>query len=185
MENNALPSHLRDTQEEKTQVAALFEAPVQPGEDAASAADPLHQLDDAEREGLRIRGMPVNEIVLEYLGVRDNLDDERHKYQALEARLKDKLSMMSMIMREKADALGVDAFPIRGVGTAYRNAKVSYRVASWEDYVKWLIQTNNFQCVEKRAAKLAVQEVHRATGEVPPGLDVVTEVEFLVRRSKA
>lgn len=166
------------------QLAALFAAPDEPaGEEQAKHADPLGAQDEDERELSRLRLTPINEIVLEYIGTRDHLDEKRHEFQAIERELKAKMTMMSMVLREKADSLGVDNFNIRGVGTAYRNTKTSYRVSDWNSYVNWLVQTGNFHCVEKRAAKLAVQEVHRNSGEVPPGLDFVQEIEFLVRRN--
>lgn len=161
-----------------TNVAGLFAAP----------ADLEHwerPKNDAERELERLRGMKVDEIVLEYLGTRDHLDDERHRFQAVETDLKGRLETMSMVMREKADAIGVDAFPIRGVGTAYRNQKVSYKIRDWEAYIEWVASTRNFQCLEKRAAKLAVKEIEGSLGAVPPGIDKETTVEFLVRRNKA
>jgi hypothetical protein len=163
----------------KTDVKALFAAP----EDGSTPTVPIEN-DQAEVELARLRGMKVDELVLEYLGNRDRLDEERHRYNALEAEIKSKLSTMSMVMREKADALGVDAFPIRGVGTAYRNQKTSYRVAEWSQFIDWVAATNNFQCLEKRVAKLATAEVEKSIGKVPPGVDKVTEVEFLVRRNK-
>jgi hypothetical protein len=43
--------------------------------------------------------------------------------------------------------------------------------------------TDNFQCLEKRVAKLAVKEIHDATGQLPPGLDYVVEVEMDVRKA--
>lgn len=165
-------------------VAALFQAPENPGEAAAEASDPLNELDEVQKEMVRLRAMPVSDLVLEYLGVRDHLDGERHKWQALETSLKDRLTRMSMVMREKGDDMGVDNFTVRGVGTAYRNIKHSYRVLDWDGYWKWLVENGYSQCVEKRPAKLAVQEIHRATGVLPPGLDHIQEVEFLVRRIK-
>jgi hypothetical protein len=185
MDDNVIPLHLRE-QVEKPSVAALFQAPEQPGSEQLSAADPLNELDDTQKELVRLRNMPVNEVVLEFLGIRDHLDERRHAWQVEETRLKDKLLMMSMVMREKADTLGVDNFTIRGVGTAYRNVKTSIRVVDWQAYWNWLVETNNSQCVEKRAAKLAVMEVVTAQGgKLPPGLDKIEEVEFTVRRLKA
>jgi hypothetical protein len=176
----------KDDMVEGHNVAALFQAPERPeGLDAAQHADPLQQQDDVERELSRLRNCTVDAIVREYLGTRDHLDEKRHEYQDIERDLKGRLTMMSMVLREKADNIGVDAFPIRGLGTAYRSVKVSVRVADWDSYWKWLVETGNSQCVEKRAAKLAVLEVTRAQGQLPPGLDKVEEVEFLVRRNDA
>lgn len=167
-----------------TNVAALLQAPEQPeGLAPSEHADPMNQQDDVERELSRLRLSTVDAIVREYLGTRDHLDEKRHEFQSIEKDLKSRMTMMSMVMREKADAIGVDAFPIRGLGTAYRAVKTSIRVADWDSYWKWLVETGNSQCVEKRAAKLAVLEVSKRTGAIPPGLEKLEEVEFLVRRN--
>lgn len=176
------PTHLKlassnDNPSGSGPTAALFAAP------ADQQVEPHDAM--AEEDLARLRELPVNQIVLEYLGTRDQLDNERHAWQAIEADLKERLSRMSMVMREKADHLGVDAFPIRGVGTAYRSIKTSYRLTSWDEFVKWIDETKNYQCLEKRVAKLATAEVEKSTGNAPPGVDKIQEVEFLVRRNSA
>lgn len=174
-------------QGDSSQIAALFEAPHNPGGEVAeyvALADPLQELDPEQADADRLRQMKVDAIIAEYLGTRDLLDEERHKYQAFEKNMKDKLERMSMILREKADVLGVDNFNVRGLATAYRSEKTSYRVGDWEAFSNWIIETKNTQCLEKRVAKLATVEVERALGQVPPGVDKQTEVEFLVRRAK-
>jgi len=155
-----------------------------------AAPEDLHPEDDsnadlAERELARLRESKVDAIILEYLGTRDQLDAERHAWQAIENDLKARLDMMSMVLREKADSLGVDSFPVRGVATAYRNTKTSYRIADWAAFTDWLDRTKNFQCLEKRVAKLAAAEVEKALGAELPGISKVVEVEFLVRRNKS
>lgn len=123
----------------------------------------------------------IDDIINVYVRTRDELAAERKQYNSYEARAKAYMERLSMLLRDKADELGVDSFKTRS-GTAYRAVKTQYRVGNWDEYVKWLQETGNFQCVEKRAAKNAVKEVHDETGEVPPGLELFTEVEFDVRR---
>lgn len=159
-----------------------FDAPQEP-EEAVAATPALDAA--AEQELARLRASSIQDIVLEFLGTRDQLDTERHAWQKLEADLKARLSMMSMVMREMGDKLGVDNFAIRGIGTAYRNTKTTYKVQNWAEFTKWLDETKNFQCLEKRVAKLATSEIERELGTVPPGIDKGSEVEFLVRRNKA
>lgn len=197
MTTPALPTHVSADDDHMSvsshQTAALFAAPDEHAdllagwqEAAASAQAAVDEGGDSDVQELaRLRLMPVNEIILEYLGNRDRLDEERHAYNAIERDIKGRLEMMSMVMREKADSIGVDSFPVRGVGTAYRNQKISYRVADWAAFSQWVIDTNNLQCLEKRVAKLATVEVEKSTGAVPPGINKEVEVEFLVRRNKA
>src|SRR5574337_1245676 len=91
------------------------------------------------------------------------------------------MEKISMWLRDKGDELGVDSFKTQ-YGTAYRSIKTSYRVGNWDEFVGWIRDTGNFQCLEKRVAKLATKEIHDESGVVPPGVEYSAEVEFDVRR---
>ena len=123
----------------------------------------------------------VDEAIEKYVELRDYMSAETKKYNDLEAGIKGELEKISMWLRDKGDNLGVDSFKTSH-GTAFRSVKTSYRIGVWEDYIAWIKATGNYQCLEKRAAKLAVKEIHDVTGEVPPGLNYSAEIEFLVRR---
>lgn len=123
----------------------------------------------------------IDEAVKEYVKTRDHLRAASAAFNKLEEDLKGQLVEISMWLRDKGDELGVDNFRTQ-YGTAFRGVKTSYRVSNWEKYIEWIKSTGNFQCLERRAAKLAVKEIHDESGEIPPGLDYSAEVEFLVRR---
>jgi hypothetical protein len=130
-----------------------------------------------------LKELSIKEMLEAYMNTRDALDVKRKEYQHYEANAKDLLERISMALRDKADEQGVDNFTVKGFATAYRNTKTSYRVSDWDAVVKYIQDTGNFQMLEKRVAKLAVAEIHKETGEIPPGLDFHLEVEFNVRRA--
>lgn len=123
----------------------------------------------------------LDEAINVYVATRDELAAERKAYNTYEARAKNYMSRIEMFIKGKADEMGVDSVRTKS-GTAYRTVKTAYRVGNWESYLDWLKETNNFQCLEKRAAKNAVKEIHDDTGEIPPGLEYHVEVGFDVRR---
>jgi len=125
----------------------------------------------------------INEAIAEYVKVRDELAVERKKFNEYEAVHKMYLEKISMWLRDKADDLGVDNFKTQS-GTAFRTVKTSYRVAGagWDEFIAWIQETGNFQCLEKRVAKNATKEIHDETGAVPPGIEYHADVEFDVRR---
>lgn len=128
-----------------------------------------------------VRFDTIDDAINTYVATRDQLDKERKLYNQFEAMSKHYMEKIESVIREKANELGVDSFKTPS-GTAYRTVKTSYRVGSWDLYLDWLKDTGNFHCLEKRAAKLAVKEVHDETGEIPPGLEYHAEVVFDVRR---
>lgn len=125
----------------------------------------------------------VDTAIETYVSIRDELRVFQKEMKAKEDDFKERLDAISMWLRDMADKIGVDSFKTAH-GTAYRNVKESFRVEDWDLYVGWMITTGNFQCVEKRPAKNAVKEVVRESGEIPPGLNRLEEVEFNVLRPK-
>jgi hypothetical protein len=125
----------------------------------------------------------VKELIEAYLNIRNELRDASAAFKEQEDRLKESLSKISMRLREIGDELGTDTLAVRGLGTAYRNTKVSYRARDWSAFIEWCKQTDNFHCIERRPAKLSVAEIHKSSGEIPPGLDYVAEQEFNVRKA--
>lgn len=125
----------------------------------------------------------IDEAIEAYVNTRDELRAKQQAFKLEEEAMKANMEQISMWLRDKADELGVDSFKTQ-FGTAYRSVKTSYRVATggWDAFIGWVKETGNFQCLEKRVAKLATKEIHDDTGEIPPGLDYVAEVEFDVRR---
>lgn len=126
----------------------------------------------------------IDEAIKAYVDTRDDLRARQRAFKAEEDGMKEVLEKISMWLRDKADELGVDSFKSNMYGTAFRSVKTSYRVATggWDTFIGWVKETGNFQCLEKRVAKLATKEIHDGTGAIPPGLDYVAEVEFDVRR---
>lgn len=123
----------------------------------------------------------IKEAVGNYVQYRDMLGIERKSWEDHERDVKEEMTRISMWLRDKGDEMGVDSFNTP-YGTAYRNIKKSFRIEDWQAYSEWMRETDNLQCVEKRAAKLAVQDVIDETGSIPPGLTEWIEVEFNVRR---
>jgi hypothetical protein len=124
----------------------------------------------------------VDAAIEAYVALRDELREFQRGVKTREDLLKSQLDEISMWLRDKADEIGVDSFKTKH-GTAYRNLKESYRIGDWDAFVAYIKETDNFQLFEKRVAKNAAKEIHRE-GQIPPGLDYVTEVEFNVLRPK-
>lgn len=119
--------------------------------------------------------------VKRYVDERDALRLASAAFKKVEDQAKGNMQEISMWLRDRGDELGVDSFKTQ-YGTAYRSVKTSYRMGDWTSFLDWIKATDNFQCLEKRVAKLATKEIHDQTGVVPPGIEYFAEVEFDVRR---
>lgn len=125
----------------------------------------------------------VQELILKYRGLRDQLATDRKGYKERERLLKTQLQVMSMILRDRGDQAGVDSFATTA-GTAYRNKKEKFQISDWDSFCRWLLQTGNVQVLQKRVAPNAVKEVRDDAG-MPPGIACFSEVEFAVRSPTA
>lgn len=125
--------------------------------------------------------MTIKELIAEGVKIRDELKEETRKYNAYEKSAKSLLLRISHALKNKGDDLGVDSFATES-GTAFRQLKESYRVADWALSLAYMQETGNWQMLEKRVAKLATKEIHKATGQIPPGVDYVAEETFVIRR---
>jgi len=124
----------------------------------------------------------IEDAIKTFVEMRDELTIKRRAYEAEETAYKEEMDKIQMWLRDKADELGVDSFASRTYGTAFRSVKTKYQVADFDSFLTWMKETDNFQCVERRVAKLATAEVHNDTGAVPPGINYLVEVTFDVRR---
>lgn len=166
-------------------VAALFAAPQEPDEDdKKNVVDPVYGVQTlCDEPDEPPPSTNVADLLGDYIRTRDDLKTMKQEHKAAEANLEEALDRISMRLREIADIQKVDQFSVRGIGTAFRVVKESYRATDWEAYINWCKETNNFHCIERRPAKLAVKAIHAETGSIPPGLDYVAEQEFQVRKA--
>lgn len=123
----------------------------------------------------------IDEVIEKYVSLRDELDASRRDFKAIENDLKEKMTTLSLWLREQSDELGVDSFKTHH-GTAYRVTKDFVRVGNWQKTLDFIKDTENWQFLEKRLGKIAVKEYMSENGDVPPGVEYSTEVEFQVRK---
>lgn len=124
----------------------------------------------------------VEEMIGKYITIRNKLSVARKSFELFETTSKNIQDALNATLVQIGQQTGVDSFKTPS-GTAFKKIKVAYRVEDWDTYSQWLIETGNLHCVEKRAAKSAVEEVHNETGEVPPGLRFEQEIEYQFRKA--
>ena len=164
------------------ETAALLKAPDdEPAQN--NTVDPSYVLASMDEPEEPPETVTVDKLVSDYILLRDELKIMQQEHTAAEENVKEAMARISMRLREVADAQKVDSFAIRGVGTAFRVVKESYLATDWESFINWCKATDNFHCIERRPAKLAVKAIHKERGVIPPGLDYVAEQEFQVRKA--
>lgn len=126
----------------------------------------------------------VDEVVGKVIEIRDKLAAERKRFNNFEAKAKGDIERLEMWLRERADQQGVNGFKTDS-GTAYRKTKESYRVGNWDEVLEFIIETGQWQMLEKRIAKNATKEIWDElveSGKAVPGVVYIQEIVFEVRR---
>jgi hypothetical protein len=62
--------------------------------------------------------------------------------------------------------------------------KTYVRVGDWAVVLKFIQKTKNWQMLEKRIGKVATMEIMEDTGEIPPGVEYVEEIDFQVNKPR-
>ena len=112
------------------ETAALLKAP-DDGESSENAVDPSYTLASMDEPEEPPETQTVDKLVADYILLRDELKIMQQEHTAAEENVKEALARISMRIREIADVQKVDSFAIRGVGTAFRVIKESYRATDW------------------------------------------------------
>lgn len=131
-----------------------------------------------------LAALSVVQLIEMYRACRDQLATDRKGYKTRESNIKTHLSIISMLLRDKGDALGVDSFATP-MGTAFRKTTEKFPIGSWDNLVEYIKRTGNFHILQKRLSSLAAKEIRSTDGALPDGVDVLTEVEFSVRSPTA
>lgn len=125
---------------------------------------------------------PIGEIIFEYAKLRDFLKDERRKFKELESSLKADMEVLETTILDKQRELGVQSLST-DTYTAFQTQKTFVRMGDWDTFSKWILETGNVQCLEKRAAKLACLEVEEEGTDLHDiGIEKSTEIAVQIRK---
>ncbi|MCA1800499.1 MAG: hypothetical protein LC687_04605 [Actinobacteria bacterium] len=120
--------------------------------------------------------------VAHYISLRDERSRLKKEFEEADRSLRKQMDDIELKVMTKADELGVDNFKTPA-GTAFRNVKQSYNVVDWEGYLEWAVENDALHTIQRRVTKSAVDEAINELGiEIPPGLDLHTEVKFNFRK---
>lgn len=128
----------------------------------------------------------INDLVRDFVALRDELDAERKRYKQFEADQKVLMEGIEVKLLEKSRELGVESFRTEN-GTAFKTEKEYVRVGNWEKILEYIRETGYFHMLEKRIGKLATLEVLQENPEIAPqdiGVEYVVEEVIQVRRGK-
>lgn len=126
--------------------------------------------------------MKLNDLVAKYIELRDKKYELKHKYEYQAAQLDDVLNKIEAKLLEVFDKMGMDSVKTE-FGTAYSSTRSSASVADPETFMSFVIENAEWSLLEKRVAKLAVEQYRDANGDLPPGINYRAERVVNIKRS--
>lgn len=128
--------------------------------------------------------MAVNtqELVEKYISIRDRKKVLVDKAKEDAAKFDTVLDKIEAILLKTFQEQGVDSCKT-SAGTAYCATRTSATVADWEEVFGFISRTENWQMLDRKVNKLAIEAYREEHNALPPGVNYRSEVVVNVRRA--
>ena len=126
--------------------------------------------------------MKLDLIVERYVQMRDKLAEMKAAYDASTADIKTGMAKLENAIMATLNEQGVESVRTNA-GTAFKSVSTSATVADWDAYLAFVQANDRWDMLEKRCAKLAVEQYRSANDDLPPGINWKSAVTVNVRRA--
>ncbi len=126
--------------------------------------------------------MKLDLIVERYVQLRDKLAEMKAEYEASTAGLKSGMAKLENAIMATLNEQGVESVRTNA-GTAFKSISTSATVADWDAYLAFVKDNDRWDMLEKRCAKLAVEQYRSANDDLPPGINWKSAATVNVRRA--
>lgn len=114
--------------------------------------------------------MKISELVEKYVALRDKKAEYKGEYEAKVAKVDQVLNKIECKLLEVFEQTGMDSVKTE-FGTAYKSVRSSASVADRDTFMEYVKEHDEWQLVEVRAAKLAVEQFKDVNNDLPPGVN--------------
>lgn len=121
--------------------------------------------------------MKISDVVEKYVSLRDAKAELRAQMTDLQAQM-DAIEIKLLSAFEK---VGVDSVKTP-FGTAYTTTRSSATVADKESFMRHVKDADNYELLEIRCAKTAVEQYKEMHGELPPGVNWSETIVVNIRK---
>ena len=126
--------------------------------------------------------MKLDLIVERYVQMRDRLAEMKAAYEASTADIKAGMAKLENAIMATLNEQGVESVRTAS-GTAFKSVSNSATIADWDAYLAFVKENDRWDMLEKRCAKLAVEQYRAANDDLPPGVNWKSAVTVNVRRA--
>jgi len=131
---------------------------------------------------MKISEMRDDDLVKLYIALRDRRAMRKAEYEAEDAPDIQKMDKIEGLLLHRLDKSGVESMRT-AYGTAYRSTKSYTSVADWDVFVNYVRENEAWELLTHGANKTAVEQYRATNEDLPPGINMRTEVVVNFRRS--
>ena len=126
--------------------------------------------------------MKLSELVQKYIELRDKKAEYKAEYEAKVSKLEVVLEKIEGTLLKTFDSAGMDSIKTE-FGTAYTTTKTSASVADKDAFMTHVKSNEDWQLMEIRCSKTAVEQYNAEHDDLPPGVTWRAERAVNIRRS--
>lgn len=123
----------------------------------------------------------IDQRVQQYIQVRDKLKEIDEEYEKKRAPLVEMQNLLTGWMMEFLDRTGSEKVGT-AYGTAYTSTRYSASLADPDAFMKFVIENNKFELLDRRANPTAVRDYVKDNNALPPGANLSQVRTLGVRR---
>jgi len=126
--------------------------------------------------------MDVARAVGAYIKLRDLKTEVKARHTAELAPINEKMTKLEAMLLNHLTTQNTESVRT-SAGTAYKSTRTSAKVIDWDACLAFIREHNFWHLLERRVAKTAIEEIVAGSGELPPGVDLSSEVTINIRIS--
>ncbi len=123
---------------------------------------------------------PMDTAVSTYIKLRNQRDEIKKLQKEAIAPLLRAMERMDAWFLKELSRQGANSVNTNS-GTVFTKKRVSVTVRDWDAFIEFVLDNNELGLLEQRASKSAVAEFLESSGELPPGVHVISERVTQVR----
>lgn len=123
----------------------------------------------------------VDKVIAKYIALRDERAELKRSYEHQDSLLKEQMNRIEQWIKAVQKELGVTQLKSPS-GTAFQTPRNIYTCVDWGAFHHWMRENNRLDLLEKRVGQRALNEFREEHGTIPPGLNVISEIEVSIRR---
>lgn len=126
--------------------------------------------------------MIVEEAINRYIELRDAKSALKAEWSKANALIETEMNQIEAQFLQKFNEEGSETVGSAS-GTAYKSTRSTAKVLDRDSWLKHIIESEDYQFIESRVNKTAVDEYINEHGMPPPGVGIVAETTVNIRRS--